>query len=147
MLCVVICNKKCFMMENDSIMTNKYLKKFTRKELLEVMVSQAEEIERLQNQLRLANEKLDSREICIKNVGSIAEAALQLNHIFQDADAAGQQYLDSIKKMVTMEKETLKRIEEKERVLQSELEKLRDKRSAQIEFLAPSLGRRNGDES
>lgn len=110
-------------------MRHKDLKNFSRKELLEVLVSQGKEIERLEEELKLANEKLASREIYIKNSGSIAEAALRLNHIFEDADSAAQQYLASINKMVQMEYETLNRISQKEQVVQEQLDKLQGKNS------------------
>lgn len=80
-------------------MTNKALKKFSRKELLEILVSQSKEIEYLQDQLNIMKSQLENKEIIIKNAGSMAEAALQLNHIFQNADAAAKQYLDSLKQM------------------------------------------------
>lgn len=102
---------------------HKELRKFSRRELLEILVSQSKEIDRLQAQLAAANSLLESREITIKNAGSMAEAALQLNHIFQDADAAARQYLDSIKLMVQKEWEVLNQILEKERVLHAKLEK------------------------
>jgi chemotaxis regulatin CheY-phosphate phosphatase CheZ len=77
--------------------TDKSLRKLSRKELLEILVNQSHRIEHLEAQLREANEKLQMREIVMDNAGSIAEAALRLNQIFQDADAACQQYLDSAK--------------------------------------------------
>jgi chemotaxis regulatin CheY-phosphate phosphatase CheZ len=101
-------------------MTNKKLQKLNRKELLELMISQGQEIERLQEQLNAANEELARREICAKEAGSIAEAALRLNRIFEDADQAAQQYLDSIQKMVQQEREALSRIQEQERQLQAQ---------------------------
>ena len=41
-------------------------------------------------------EKLKDREICIEKAGNIAQAALELNHIFEDAQAAADQYLESL---------------------------------------------------
>jgi hypothetical protein len=76
--------------------SDKTLKKLTRKELLEILVNQSRQIESLEAQLQEANEKLSQREIILENAGTMAEAALQLNHIFQDADAACQQYLASV---------------------------------------------------
>jgi hypothetical protein len=99
-------------------------KKFSRKELLEMLISQGREIERLQEELRIANEKLESREICISEAGSMAEAALKLNHIFQDADAASQQYLMNIQKMMQQEQEKLERLDQKERELQAEMDRI-----------------------
>jgi hypothetical protein len=73
--------------------------KLTRQELLEVLVKQSKKIDSLEAQLKEANEKLAQRELTIANAGSLAEAALKLNQIFEDADAACQQYRDSLKAM------------------------------------------------
>lgn len=77
------------MKEND-------LKKLGRAELLEMLIEQTKEVNRLQKELDEANEKLASREITIENAGSIAEAALQLNGVFDAAQRAAQQYLDNL---------------------------------------------------
>jgi hypothetical protein len=85
--------------EKGEHMTDKKLKKLSRKELLDVMLAQGEEIDRLKAQLEEANRKLSEREIIMKESGTLAEAALKLNNIFKDADEACRQYIDSIKKM------------------------------------------------
>ncbi|MBQ0038704.1 MAG: hypothetical protein KBS74_08570 [Clostridiales bacterium] len=79
-------------------MTDKELKKLDRRELLEMLLLQTEEVERLKNELKLANEALANREIKIKKSGSLASAALALNGIFEAADSAAQQYLFNLKK-------------------------------------------------
>ena len=78
-------------------MTNKELRRLSRRELLELLIEQGKKAERLQEQLDEANAKLLSREIQVASAGSIAEAALRLNHIFEDAQAAADQYLENIK--------------------------------------------------
>jgi hypothetical protein len=55
----------------------------------------------------------------VSEAGSLAEAALKINHVFEAADAAAQQYLDSIRNMVSQEQEALARIREKENALRS----------------------------
>jgi glutathione S-transferase len=75
-------------------------RKHSRKELLEILVRQSRQIEQLEAQLREAERKLAQREIILENAGTMAEAALQLNRVFQDADAACQQYLDSVRAAV-----------------------------------------------
>ena len=78
-------------------MTDKELKKLSRVDLLEMLVSQSKEIERLQALLDEANAKLDSRVIAISEAGSIANASLQLNSVFTAAEEAASQYLENIK--------------------------------------------------
>jgi hypothetical protein len=79
-------------------MTDKELHKLKRAELLEIMLAQSSEIEKLRGELEAAEEKLKSRELEIAESGSIAEAALRLNHIFEDAQAAADLYLENIRR-------------------------------------------------
>lgn len=77
-------------------MTNRELKHMKRSELLEMLITQIEENETLRTNLAAAQEELDKRQIKIDKAGSIAEAALQLNGLFDAAQEAAKQYLDNI---------------------------------------------------
>ena len=77
-------------------MTDKELKRMSRGELLEMLIQQSKELERLRKQLDAAQTALQNREIAITNAGSIAEAALQLNGVFTAAQDACQQYMENI---------------------------------------------------
>lgn len=79
-------------------MTDKELKKLSRAELLEMLIAQSKEVASLKKQLQEANEKLEDRRIMIENSGSIAEAALHLNGVFEAAQNAAEQYLENIKR-------------------------------------------------
>ncbi len=81
-------------------MTDKELKKMSRAELLELLIEQMEENERLQKKLEDVTARLKERQITMQNVGSIAEAALKLNHVFEAADAAAKQYIESVCRLV-----------------------------------------------
>ena len=78
-------------------MTDKELKKLSRAELLEMLLSQSRENEQLKQQLAEANEKLEAREISVDKAGTLAEAALKLNGVFEAAQAAADQYLDNLR--------------------------------------------------
>lgn len=73
------------------------LKKLKRADLLEILIAQGKEIERLEKELEEAREELNNRIISIENIGSMAEAAFKLNHVFEAADAAAKQYLENIR--------------------------------------------------
>lgn len=77
-------------------MTDSELKKLSRKELLEMLISQSKELQSLQEKLTAAEAALQKKEIIINEAGSIAEAALQLSGIFDAAQEACQQYTDNI---------------------------------------------------
>lgn len=80
-------------------MTEQELQRLNRKDLLEIMVEQGRELEALKKELNEAKEALQSREIALDEAGSIAVAALQINGIFEVAQAASQQYIENIKKL------------------------------------------------
>lgn len=80
------------------------LRRLRRLDLLELLLAEREENERLREEMRQQEIKmqelkckLEDRRIRISKAGSMAEAALALNHIFEDADAAAKQFLDSIR--------------------------------------------------
>lgn len=78
-------------------MTNKELRRLNRKELLEMLIEQGKELEMVRQELETANAKLERREIALAECGSIAEASLKLSGIFEAAQAAADQYLESLK--------------------------------------------------
>lgn len=78
-------------------MDNKELSKLKRVDLLEVLLSLSKENEELRKKLAEAEAKLADREIKMARAGSMAEAALLLNGVFEAADAAAAQYLENLK--------------------------------------------------
>lgn len=78
-------------------MNEKELKKLNRVELLELLLDSYKENAALRSQLAESQRKLQEREICIQNAGSIAEASLQLNEVFTAAQAAAEQYVSNVK--------------------------------------------------
>ena len=81
-------------------MTDKELKKMSRAELLELLIEQMEENERLRLKLDKAMNLLKDRQIRLQRAGSIAKAALELNRVFEAADAAAKQYIESVYRLV-----------------------------------------------
>ena len=80
-------------------MTDKELKRIGRAELLELLLAQSEENEALQIRIEELEQELRHREIIIANAGTIADAAFQLNGVFDAAGAAAVQYLENIKRL------------------------------------------------
>ena len=81
-------------------MTDKELRKLKRSELLEMLLIQTEENEALQKEVAELKAQLNDRRIVLENAGSIAEAALKLNGIFEAAENAAKQYLLSLDALV-----------------------------------------------
>lgn len=84
---------------NKGNVTDRELRKLSRADLLELLLAESRENEMLRTQLKEAQEKLASREIELQNAGSIAEAALRLNGVFEAAEQAAQQYLENIRRI------------------------------------------------
>lgn len=80
-------------------MTNKELRKLSRTELLKLLLEQSKEVDRLKQELESAQEKLKSRRLEVKQAGSIADAALQVNKVFETAQKAADQYLENIQQI------------------------------------------------
>jgi len=80
-------------------MTDKELKSLSRAEVLELLIDQIKEVERLEKELQAIKEERDNIRIAIKETGSIAEAALKLNGVFEAAQAASDHYLENIRTM------------------------------------------------
>jgi len=78
------------------VLTEKELRKLGRGDLLNLLLEQSRENQRLREQLQAAQDALADKAICIDQAGSIAEASLQLNGVFQAAERACQQYTENI---------------------------------------------------
>ena len=80
-------------------MTEKELKKLSRRQLLELLLEQTERADQLQAKLDEAERRLRDRTLTESEAGSIAEAALRLNGVFESAEAAAAQYIENVKKL------------------------------------------------
>lgn len=78
-------------------MTEKELKKLNRYQLLELIIIQTEEMEKLKKELEDTKAKLEKQQIMMAKAGNIAEASLQLSGIFEAAQRAADVYLESVK--------------------------------------------------
>ena len=77
-------------------MTDKELQKLSRTELLELLLVQSRELDKKNQELESLRAQLQTRQIALSQAGNIAEAALRLNGIFEAAQAAADQYLESV---------------------------------------------------
>lgn len=77
-------------------MTDKELRKLNRSALLEMLVEQSRENDRLRAQVDELQRLLSDRQLKINQAGSIAEASLQLNQVFEAAQQAAENYRSCI---------------------------------------------------
>lgn len=80
-------------------MEKQELKKLKRDELLEIMLAQSEEIDRLRARVEELEAELNDRELKFEKVGSIAEASLAVTRIFEEAERAATLYLENVKRI------------------------------------------------
>lgn len=75
------------------------LSKLKKKDLLEIMLKQGEEIDALRAEVEQLRSQLDNKEFQLSKVGSIAEASLAVTDIFKEADKAAMTYLANLKRI------------------------------------------------
>lgn len=80
-------------------MSQNMLKKMNRAQLLELLLSQIKETERLNKLLKAKEAELADRNLRVEKAGDLATAVLAVNGVIEAAEKAAQQYLDNIRLM------------------------------------------------
>ena len=93
-------------------MTDKELKKLSRSALLEMLLEQSRENDRLRAQVEELARQLSDRQFKIDQAGSIAEASMQINQVFESAQAAAEQYLENIRALSGRQEQICRQLEE-----------------------------------
>ena len=75
------------------------LHKLGKTELLQIIYEQEKQITSLKKEVDELNKKINDRTIELEEAGSIAEASLRINKIFEEAQKAADEYLNSVKKL------------------------------------------------
>lgn len=114
-------------------MTDQDLKKLNRKELLELLLKQSQELEAVEAKLSAAEAALADRKLNIDKAGSIAEASLQLSGIFEAAQNACRQYTENIESLSLRQEEQCSRIERESREQAEALVAEAEERSRKLE--------------
>ena len=79
------------------IMNNRELKRLNRAELLELLLAESKRNRELEQALQQAREQLADRALRVERAGTLAEAAMSVNRLFEAADAAAEQYLEILR--------------------------------------------------
>lgn len=80
-------------------MTDKELRRMSRLELLEILIEQMEENERLRQELNKVQTEPEHMQFAVKRVGTLAEAAMEINGVFEAADKAAKEYLENVRRL------------------------------------------------
>ena len=84
-------------------MDDKEFRKLRREDLVEIIYQYQRREQRLTQENETLKNQLKERTIQIEQAGSIAQAALALNGVFEAAQQAADQYLESVKAMARAE--------------------------------------------
>lgn len=77
-------------------MTDKDFKKLSRLELVDIIYELQKRFLEKEKEIEALKAELEEKEIRISSSGSIAEAAIKVNDVFESAQAAADQYLQSV---------------------------------------------------
>ncbi len=104
-------------------MNEKELRKISRKELLELLLEQANRIVDLEKELADAKAKLEDKRIMLNEAGNLAEASLKITDLFQKTMETCKIYSDNIEELNSrIEKEVREKYEtiEKQKLIELE---------------------------
>lgn len=93
-------------------MTDRELRKLSRKELMLMLLQQSKEMQVLRTKLAATEAELRDKQLKIEKAGSIAEASMQLNGVFEAAQAACQQYLLNMERLNRQQQERCAQMEQ-----------------------------------
>lgn len=85
------------------MMKKKELRNLSRKELLEIMLTQTDKIKELEDKVINLEEELNNKNISISNSGTLAEASVGISGIFKKADEAIEIFKDNYMKQAKEE--------------------------------------------
>lgn len=124
-------------------MNDKKLRKISKKELLEILLEKAKRIEQLEMELAKTQKKLDSKRIIVEESGSLAEASLKLNNIFEVAQQSAEQYLFNVKeKCKKIENDTKKECQLQKEHMLKETEKLCEQKKLEADEYFASISKK-----
>ncbi len=95
-------------------MTDKEFRRLSRIELIDIIYELQKREKRYEKRIKNLEAQLADRELKIAESGSIAEAALKVNEVFEHAQAAADVYLAEIEAMRDRLAEQLEDVEEEE---------------------------------
>lgn len=124
-------------------MTDKELRRLRRDDLLQILINQQKELDDLNAALDKAKEELEKKRIAIQESGSVAEAALRLNGVFEAAQAAADQYeeqmraeADEMRAHAEIERDNAKKmVEDATRSARTEAERILSKARDEAEHM------------
>lgn len=88
------------------------LKHMSRRELLELLIAQATENEKLKKELEQARAELRDRQLTVQNAGSLADVAMKLSGVLEAAQDTAQIYLENLRARSEQQDQAMQSIRE-----------------------------------
>ncbi len=79
-------------------MTDKEFKRLRRSDLIEILYEYQKREKALNEEIASLKAELESRDLKIRNAGSIAEAVVKLNELFETAQKTADEYVEQVKR-------------------------------------------------
>lgn len=79
-------------------MTDKEFKRLRRSDLIEILYEYQKREKALNEEIASLKSELEARELKIRNAGSIAEAVVKLNELFETAQKTADEYVEQVKR-------------------------------------------------
>lgn len=79
-------------------MTDKEFRKLRRSALIEIIYEYQRREKEMQSEIEALKEQLSARELKISEAGSIAEAVVKLNELFETAQKTADEYIMQVKR-------------------------------------------------
>ena len=114
-------------------MTEKEIRRLSRADLLEMLIEQSVELETLREKCAQAEQKLEKRELNMAKVGTLAEACLRFNGVFDAADAAAQEYMEAVRARMESQRQLCDEMERESQELAEKLEQETRRRCSRLE--------------
>lgn len=93
-------------------MTDKEFKRLRRSDLIEIVYEYQKREKALNEEIAALKAELEARELKIRNAGSIAEAVVKLNALFETAQRTADEYVEQVRRNAEREmKEAAERTE------------------------------------
>ena len=79
-------------------MTDKEFKRLRRSDLIEILYEYQKREKALSEEIASLKAELESRDMKIRNAGSIAEAVVKLNELFETAQKTADDYIEQVRR-------------------------------------------------
>ena len=125
-------------------MTDKELRRLRRDDLLQILINQQRSLDEYAVLVEDYEKQLNDRRISVEESGSLAEAALKLNGVFEAAQKAADQYLEETKARVQSLRDEVEKAEREREAAKKQADEILAKARAEAERIV-SIARREAE--